>query len=258
MKVVTVITDINNKWFNLLRLSCAINKLHLDVLVPNKATQFNNRTKDELLLDYISDEEENEIILFTDGSDVVLAATEDEIISKFERFESDLVFSAEMFCWPDNDLAHLYEQKADTPYNFLNSGGFIGKAGVIKQFLNDNDYEIERFPWSNQYSWTKRYLKNTQLIKLDNYCSIFCALNPLSGESELLNKNYAEAFKLKNKWFSDNIQINHERMYNKITKTHPCHLHFNGSAKCYMSESISNMVYAAIPEFSEVEFYCEQ
>ena len=37
--------------------------------------------------------------------DVVLAGSPDEILTKFDEFQSKLVVSAEGFCWPDRSLA---------------------------------------------------------------------------------------------------------------------------------------------------------
>lgn len=257
MKVVTVITNEDHKWFNLLRLSCAVQGLKLVVLVA-KTDTFNNRTKDELLADYLSDENDNEIILFTDGIDTFFTATENEILHRFEKFGTNLLFSSEMNCWPDYKMANQYPQVNGTPYIYLNSGGFIGKAGFIKQLLCYNNFESDSFLWSNQYLWAKRYLMNTSQIKLDIFCSIFCTMGANVGNQEYYQNKLNESYELKAKWFEKNFCIEGTRILNKITKTYPCHFHFNGPSKLLLTEEICNVVYSNIKSHIKTELYYEQ
>lgn len=256
MKVITVIDNENNPKFNLLRLSCALNRLKLIVLV-SKSNFYSKRLKDDLLKDYLLDENEDDIILFTDGTDAIFTALEEEILMKFRNFNTDLVFSTEIGCWPDNKLAKFYEIDKKTPYNYLNSGGFIGKVGLIKEFLDDDLSTYDEFTWSNQYLWVKRYLKNTNKIKLDKYCEIFCTLYTEDGE-KYYRSNFNKFYELKRKWFNDNILFENNRFYNKITKTWPCHAHFNGSAKWFFDNKIEQMVYTAIPGYKKAELYYEK
>jgi hypothetical protein len=261
MKVVTVINDEKNFIFRLLRLSCAVNNLNLVTLVSNKSVFFSNRLKDDLLNAYLQDEKDEEIILFTDGNDAIFNASEEEILSKFSEFKSDLVFSAEVECWPDKELAHQYINNNTTPYKYLNSGGFIGKAGLIKELLNDIDYDLENYPKSNQYLWTKRFLKNSGRIKLDTFCSIFCTFAPEIGGKYITLKNqeeYAEYLTFKKKWFSENFLIENGRIYNKITNTWPCHAHFNGLSKLLINDEIIDIIYSKVPNYEDTEFYIEE
>jgi hypothetical protein len=257
MKVITVINDENNPIFNLLRLSCVLYGLKLVALVSNKTDFYSNRLKDDLLKDYLLDEDDNELILFTDGIDAVFTATEEEILAKYSKFNTDLVFSAESTCWPDKSLAKLFMLDEKTPYNYLNSGGFIGKVGLIKELLNDNDFDLENYRQSNQYLWSKRYLKNTEKITLDTYCEIFCPLYTDIGEDYYIN-DINESYRLKKKWFDDNIVIENNRFFNRITKTWPCQAHFNGSSKMFIDDKIFHMVYSAIPGYKKAEFYFEK
>ena len=144
MKIVTVINDEKNLFFKFLRLSCAINNLNLVTLVSNKSVFFSNRLKDDLLNTYLQKEDDEEIILFTDGNDAILSASEEEILLKFSEFKSDLVFSTEIECWPDKSLADRYKTNDETAYKYLNSGGFIGRVGLIKELLNDLFAAIDR------------------------------------------------------------------------------------------------------------------
>lgn len=258
MKIVTVINDEKDPYYNLLRLSCATNGLKLVTLVANRTDFSSRRIKDELLYDYLLDENADEVILFTDGTDVVFMADEQEILTKYEAFKSDLVFSTELGCFPDPNMASRYTIDAKTPYNYLNSGGFIGKVGLILELLKENHVdENKAFTWSNQYLWTKRYLKNAHRVKLDTFCSIFFTLYTHQGQ-QYYPHNKKESYPLKKAWFDANVLIQGSRMKNLITDSWPCQAHFNGSAKMLMDEGIVEMVYTAIPTFQKPEFYFEK
>lgn len=221
MKVVTVINDENNKMLNVLSSLCKKHNLALQILISNERP-FNNRTKDKLLLEFISNMNDDEIILFTDGSDAIIVADEEEILSKFYEFKSDLVFSAEVNCWPDKNLAKKHNQ-IDSPYKYLNSGGFIGKVGMIKYFLNKMNFNLLFYPRSNQILWMQQYLNHQDLITLDHNCSIFYALVDIDTKD-----------------FTKTLTITNNRLFNNITKTQPCHIHFNGNAKIYMTKKLIN------------------
>ena len=72
----------------------------------------------------------NHIILFTDSYDVLFNGTSEEIVDRFRKMESPIVFSAEKTCWPDVELKEQYP-KSPTDYRYLNSGGFIGYGDHI-------------------------------------------------------------------------------------------------------------------------------
>jgi hypothetical protein len=260
MKVLTVINDEKNHYFNLLRLSCALNGLQLVALVSSDNMFYSRRIKDDLLKDYLLDEPNDEIILFTDGIDAVFTASEAEILSKFYQFNSDLVFSAELGCWPDKSLAEFYKSDDSSPFKYLNSGGFIGKIGLIKELIEDNSFDLGNFDNSNQYLWTKRYFKNINKIVIDRQCEIFCAFfKDLNEEnSDLQNTSKSEEFKNYKLWFDQNFLIEKNRIFNKITKTWPCHAHFNGPSKILMDDSIIDMLYSTIPAYKKTEFYFEK
>ena len=145
MKIVTVINDTSNKIFNLLRTSCALNGLELVALVSKETNFYSLRLKDQLLYSYLSDMNDNELILFTDGTDAVFLASENEILEKFYKFNTDLLFSTDLKCWPDKSLASFYNQNTNSPFMYLNSGGFIGKVGLIKELLEENDNEDDNY-----------------------------------------------------------------------------------------------------------------
>jgi len=257
MKVITVINDKDDKYFNLLRLSCALNGLELVVLVSKEQDFYSMKLKDQLLLAYLDEINDDELILFTDGTDAIFIADEVEILEKFSKFDSDLVFSAETGCWPDKGLAKFYDCCENTPYIYLNSGGFIGRAGLIKELLSKTkENDIESNTYSNQFVWANCYLKNKDRIKLDKFCEIFCTFYTDFGE-EFVISDIDKCYTMKNQWIEENFQIENHRLYNKMTKSFPCQLHFNGNSKAFLDDKIYNLVYSAIPNYKSVQFYQE-
>ncbi len=253
MKVITVINNTEDFGFNLLRLSCALNNLELVVLVYNN--DFNsNRIKDELLEDYLSETDDDEIILFTDGNDAILIAPEDEILSKFRQIDKDLIFSAEMTCWPDVMLAQQHPDLSSSPYKYLNSGGFIGRAGYIKEMLKDIEVESENFKRSNQYIWMQRYFKNSERMTLDVNCEIFSTFTPQMVFPQS-KEQYPEYFDLINEWFYHNFILENSRIFNKATNTWPCHAHFNGFSKTLINKHMVDLIYEKTPAGNKAQFY---
>lgn len=44
-------------------------------------------------------------------------------------------------------MANKYSDlNSETPYKYLNCGGFIGFAKDIKELLEDNDFDLDNFP----------------------------------------------------------------------------------------------------------------
>jgi hypothetical protein len=172
-----------------------------------------NLLKEEL---YTWDTEKlkNTLLLFSDSYDVINVSSESEIIQKYNRIskkKKSILFSAEKYCWPDQNLQKYYPT-INSQYKYLNSGGFIGNAYDILQLLymkiNDND--------DDQLYFTKIFLfdnidKNGfQKIKLDYNCEIFQTLNGTSGQDIYFYKN---------------------RALNNKNSTIPCFIHGNGSSK---------------------------
>lgn len=261
MKIVTVINDETNPFFNLLRLSCAVHGLELIVLVSNQINFSTRRIKDDLLKDYLEAEEDDEIILFTDGTDVVFTAGEEEILYKFAAFKKEIVFSGETGCWPDKSLASQYPPSGGSPYRYLNSGGFIGKAAPIKQMLEDNAFDLENFAESNQYIWTKRYFKYPEKIELDERGEIFCTFSPEIREEYLPagnDRDFRAYYRHKKDWFNQNFQVKGGRIFNVMTNTWPCQAHFNGTSKHLIDDDIVDMVYSNIPQYRKPKIYYEE
>jgi hypothetical protein len=159
-----------------------------------------NIVKERLLKGDINDDT---ILLFVDGYDVIMLSYSLEILDKYlNKFNNKIVFAAEKTIWPNPDLAEKF-LPSPTPYKFLNSGCYIGRVKQIKRllnFVNNSDDDQEYFQ--------KKYLTFEHPIVLDYYSSIFQCLESSSIDLQ--------------------IKLDKNRIYNCITDEEPCCLHGNG------------------------------
>lgn len=70
------------------------------------------------------------IVLFTDSYDVLFTSTLDVIVHKFKKLDARILFGAEKYVWPDENLEHLYPSVINVLPKYLNSGLFMGKFCV--------------------------------------------------------------------------------------------------------------------------------
>lgn len=116
--------------------------------------------KVELLKEHLIDRDlwnDDDILLVVDGYDVFLNDKPQEVLKRFYEMDADIVFAAEKECWPDLELAKDYPE-SDTPYKFLNSGCFIGKASKIKDLIAD--IEGYKSNEDDQLFYHTRYLQS--------------------------------------------------------------------------------------------------
>lgn len=164
------------------------------------------------------------IVLLTDSYDVIITAGAEEILTLFDSFKADVVFSAEPFCWPDSSLVSSYPKPEAGGKRFLNSGGIIGRASVVYQLLTSSEIKEDD---DDQLFFTKIYLnedfRNKWSIKLDSRSKLFQTLNGAFGEIEL-------------RFGSDDTTV-HNTMYH----THPVIIHGNGGSKLHLN-SLGNYI----------------
>ncbi len=94
---------------------------------------------------YVSTLSETEIVLCTDGYDVLYTQTEQDILAGFLGFNASLVFSGEKSCYHHFPESKNYFERTGAPglYRYLNSGLMIGYAGayqsMLKNFLDQQE-----------------------------------------------------------------------------------------------------------------------
>ena len=91
--------------------------------------------KINLIRQHIGNLPDDAPVLFIDGYDGLFIDNTETIEERFLGFDCDILFAAEKNCWPDPDMWVLFP-KSETPYRYLNSGLFVGKAGALKSFFN--------------------------------------------------------------------------------------------------------------------------
>ena len=243
--VATVLSDEGDIGFTeFLEKSCNFFHIPLHRLkAPGNYTT--HQVKDQLLLSLIKKLPDHDVILFVDGYDSLFLAPLEEVIEKFNQVESEAVFSAEMTCWPDPTVRSHYENlsgiNCTSPYRYLNSGGFIGRTGFIRQVL-DMPIEIPKeYAWSNQYAWTLRFLRTWPDIKLDHTCEIFFVTSINLEKVKLfygdmgsftgkrIDFYHPEFIKEGLKGIMDQMGYENRRIISKLTGSNPCHLHLNSS-----------------------------
>lgn len=191
--------------------SCKNVKLHHKILGLDKQWKGGNMAigmgggmKVNLLKEELQTLDDDQLILFSDSYDVIMCASEEEIIRKYKAFQTPVIFGAEKSCWPDTSLANKYPQ-TNSVYRFLNSGGFIGHVKDIKKMLITSIAHSD----DDQLYYTNFFLANQDFLSLDYYSSIFQTLNGSLSHIEYNSEGS-------------------KRIHNIIFDTYPCQIHGNG------------------------------
>ncbi len=185
-------------------------------------------------------------ILFTDAFDVMFIQSPDKLLEEYEKFDTDIIFSAECGCWP-----HVMEEggrkckssanggypESPTPYRFLNSGTWIGKAGTASDMLLAVMEEAGKdFTYANDQKLVADFYMASRFgIKLDFYNKLFQSMH-MTLDPPLPYCNPM-----------DDVKITPDgTYYNKRTKSSPGVLHFNGGGKRHHLAMEGKMWYKAL------------
>ncbi|XP_070560691.1 procollagen-lysine,2-oxoglutarate 5-dioxygenase 1-like [Ptychodera flava] len=170
------------------------------------------------------------VIMFVDSYDVVFTAGADEILKRFQDMDARVVFSAEVYLWPDKTLHNQYPQiEKGLPY--LNSGMFMGYAPEIWKTVTHREITNQA---DDQLYYTKIYLDPTLReelqMKLDNLAMIFQNLNGVQNTVTLM-------FEGKN-----------SMLQNVNYGTVPVVIHGNGGSKMFLDHLGNYLVNSWTPE----------
>lgn len=155
--------------------------------------------KINLLRKFLKTIHPNDVVLFTDAFDVFYADDLETIHERFLHMDADVVFSAESTCWPNASLADQFPE-SETPYKYLNSGTFIGRANTLLSIINTSDIADDD---DDQLFYQKVFLAGKYNIKLDYESYIFQTHEPQTA-------------KIGN------------QLHNPVTEVCPCIYHGNG------------------------------
>lgn len=165
------------------------------------------------LLQYINDNNlpDHDVILFTDAFDVFFHRDLDNIIGRYLEFNTEVVFAAEQYLWPDESLLF---PTTHTKYRYLNSGCFIGRVGEIKGLLSRPIKSEE----DDQLYLQQQFLTQKFDVVLDT-------------EGYIFQTNEEECVVVK------------DMIFNPITKCYSCIYHGNGGseAKLKLCELYNNL-----------------
>jgi len=166
----------------------------------------------------LNEDNDNRIVIFTDSYDVVFNSNLYDIVNKFINFDCDILFAAEIYCWPDKTLIKDYPY-TESKFKYLNSGGIIGNVKSYRKLL---EFSIKNSD-DDQLYYTLSFLNkgihlNKLNIKLDYNCEIFQCLNGI--------------------FYYIDIEYDRSKIKNSLTNTNPCIIHGNGdlNSKLFLNQ----------------------
>ena len=170
------------------------------------------------LRDWMAGGKKANLILVTDCRDVLFLADEKEIVGKFLAFRSGLVMSTERGCWPpDPAIVSHYYGKDPNGYDYINAGQYIGEWEYVMHCL---DWLLKQYreKWdgldNSQGWWMQARMRGELEFALDSRCQLFQSMS--GGADAHVETHVGKA-----------LECN--RIWNKVTNTHPCSIHFNGN-----------------------------
>ena len=234
--IYTIVTEADNENLKKLKMSLVnmaeIPLADLNVLVSKDPVgyQKGHGAKITLLYEALRKLENPEtLVMLVDGYDVLFCAPKREILDKYRVIVSEnpgknIVFGAEMYCWPDKDLDLKYEEviykgAAVGPYKYLNSGTIIGPAGDIVKLIEPMINKVTAITDDQRFYTTTLLEDNATKIILDTQCRLFQCL-----ASEMKSHMIWDAKEMR--WF------------NSVTQSFPCLMHGNGDAKDFLFKDV--------------------
>lgn len=243
---------------NHLKRSCKELDLKLEVVL-HTPWDF-NAIKIKLLHEYLQKENPDTLLLVVDALDVVILNDEETILEKFLSIDGDVIFSAESnYYFRNKKLFKTYWKKYpknSTPYDYLNSGTFMGTAFSLSKMLDciieENELALTNECLSkvrsDQYLFSKFYVDNFYrdnglTIRLDNSHELMgCTGGRFSVTSMkdlsklqgffffIIERNLLKVFKLHKFQAKSKDYIKRRKgFYNKKTRTYPGIMHFPGT-----------------------------
>ena len=158
LKIITFSID-QNDIVDRFEKSCEIYNLNYKILNYNKSNEY--KIKMKLFYEEIIDYNDDDIILFLINCNLIFLSESNEIIEKYNKFDSDIIFSSN-----SDNLCNKILNKNDN-YKYLNKNYFIGNVKTIKEIIiNTNTM------YDNKY-FINIYQNNKNKIKIDLNCNIF-------------------------------------------------------------------------------------
>lgn len=154
-------------------------------------------------------------LMFIDARDIVLLAGPDEVMKRWHKFNHSWVFIAEPFIWSPGSFQPSDYPTPQCVYRYLNGGASIGEVVHISAYFNkwtDNGKNLPlSLPCGDQDWLAEKFIEDyPDAIMLDHECTLFqCMCGSLTCNPP-------------------QVTIAPGRIHNKVTRTDPLVIHFNG------------------------------
>jgi hypothetical protein len=147
-------------------------------IMGKEIINWRNALKIQLTVEFLENTKVD-YILSADSSDVVVYSF-DNIIESFENKKCQMLYNAEMHCYPNKNNSEIEKSKFKKPFCHLNSGVWIGKREFALEFYKELQLIINEKTISDQGCIREIYLKWYPKILIDDNCSIFQTLNAVN------------------------------------------------------------------------------
>lgn len=229
-RIVTVATEESKMWAlqqSAARYGVTVTNIGKDHPWRDPMTGLAGMPKIQLINEYLSTVPEEAVVLFMDGYDTFFADSPLEVLKRYYEMDADIVFGAERSCWPLRERASWWPDTG-TPYKYLNSGLYIGKAKALHDFISQSQEKVS-----------------------DNDDQLFCQNRYLDNKTNWKVKLDVEAYIFQN--HEPNIRVVNGQLWNDETSCCGCIYHGNGGENAkshfmYMAEK-----FGLIPEAEVVE-----
>jgi hypothetical protein len=185
IRLVTVATH-NEGYMSWLIKSCKRHNVKLNVLGWGKKWK-NFTQKFELIMDFLNECNDNDLICFIDAYDVILLRPIDELEQIYNKIDKDIIISSENV----NETVDFFWGKLRDDYfslcknNRINSGLYISKACKLKEILKEIllNYNVLNNNNDDQKMITKHCENNKNMYHIDTNNEIFLTIfNPMFNE----------------------------------------------------------------------------
>ena len=176
-----------------------------------------------VLRDFLKKVSPDQIIVVMDSFDTLINGASKEILRKFKKFKTRILFSAETgWTWQYEHEKHNFENEK-SPYKYIAAGTYMGYAKDLQQMNNDC---IELLENPKAYTkadlktaaemgimgiWVGKYIKDKSKVRLDTNCEIFWVT---THDNDLFEK-----------------QLKNVKITNPNTKTNPLMYHIVGATR---------------------------
>ncbi len=201
-------------------------------------------SKVTMFADYLKDVDDNELVLFVDAFDVLLLPDAANIARIFaDSFTAaKVVLGGEKACSPDKSLTPVFpDLDYNKPFQFLNSGSYIGLVKNVKMMLEDVSSDIAEhhaftgaspMALDDQRWFTRYYLRNPGVAQMDVEGVMFHTLHDIEPEELSIKKDEAGVV---------------TGLNSNVTGVSPCLIHGNGGGLTTFHVLVNELIDAGWP-----------